>query len=116
MLFQRKLLINESDDSEMEEQHEKNDRLHHEIKMNLLSDDPNKTKLALQQMDLILSKYRNEDADLDKLDITLLKGIYKHDPNNISESEASFEVSSSELSEIISNPDLPNEKNSSNFN
>jgi|688.fasta_scaffold2283915_2 hypothetical protein len=47
MLFQRKLLINESDDSEMEEQHEKNDRLHHEIKMNLLSDDPNKTKLAL---------------------------------------------------------------------
>jgi hypothetical protein len=84
--------------------------------MNLLSNEPEKTKEALVDMQMILSKYRNNNADLDKLDITLLKGIYKHDPNNISESEASFEVSSSELSEIISNPDLPNEKNSSNFN
>jgi hypothetical protein len=40
-------LINESDDSEMEEQHEKDDRLHHEIKMNLLSNDAKKTELAL---------------------------------------------------------------------
>jgi hypothetical protein len=44
-------------------------------------------------MELILSRYQNENADLDKLDITLLKGIYKHDPYAIIESDASFEIS-----------------------
>jgi hypothetical protein len=51
--------------------------------MNLLSNEPEKTKEALVDMQMILSKYRNNNADLDKLDITLLKGIYKHDPNEI---------------------------------
>jgi hypothetical protein len=72
-----------------------NDDRHHEIKMNLLSNEPEKTKEALVDMQMILSKYRNNNADLDKLDITLLKGIYKHDPNEIAESEASFSASSS---------------------
>jgi hypothetical protein len=46
MLFQRKLLINESDDSETEKNH-LNDDKHHEIKMNLLSNEPEKTQKAL---------------------------------------------------------------------
>ena len=110
MLFQRKLLINESDDSEMEKNHANDDK-HHEIKMKLLSNEPTKTKEALEEMELILSRYRNDNGDLDKLDITLLKGIYKHDPNAIAESEVSFEASSSsEFSESKSDSDFSREE------
>lgn len=46
-------------------------------------------------MGMILSRYQNDNADLDKLDITLLKGIYKRDPYATVESDVSFEASSS---------------------
>lgn len=58
-------------------------------------------------MKMILNRYRNKNADFDKLDITLLKGIYKRDPYEQA-SEASFSSSQSEISVDESNLSLKN--------
>lgn len=78
LLFQRKMLI-----SEVEEEH--NNRLEQEnkqydIKRKILSSKGEEIEQGLLNMRQILQRYTNNQVELDKIDITLLKGVYKNDP------------------------------------
>ena len=48
-------------------------------------------KLGVENMTQILLKYTGDQAELDKLDITLLKGVYKDDPFALESEPSSFD-------------------------
>lgn len=63
----------------------------YDIKRKILSSKTEEMNLGVENMMQILLKYTGEQAELDKLDITLLKGIYKDDPFALESEPSSFD-------------------------
>ena len=86
MLFQKTLLINELEEREDDDHHDKGGLdevpVHYMIRQKLLS--PENQKDGTEDMRIVLNEYQKKS--LDSLDITLLKGIYKEHPWSPTES------------------------------
>lgn len=66
------------------------DKIEYEIQQKIQSNNSLEIGEGLEGMKLILKQYTQDQVDLDKIDITLLRGIYKDDPN-ANDSESSLD-------------------------
>jgi hypothetical protein len=88
LLFQRKMLISEVEENQNRLEQENKQ---YDIKRKILSSKTDEMKLGVENMTQILLKYTGDQAELDKLDITLLKGVYKDDPFALQSEPSSFD-------------------------